>query len=655
MCDIRNIHILYDNLDNNIPFCFVKMNDGECAVIDNPSQSDVVVSRGDQSSSEVLSQKLKEALNWQDENYFVGVPCGVCAGHHRNIAKKHIINQERNIDNDKTFLNANILINSNVNRTLDSLKKNLSNKPNIILVANPQLLANIHRLIKFGIRPSRIISVKDRNAFDSDYPIIKDEWKSFPDNTYVLCLCGPLGRVLCYEWFKNNKTFTCLELGSLFDPIMKNRSYSYHQDTLPPCRECCSTKLTNMAFSDIIPNYFELQNEIFYLNSIPDYLNFYGYDIDKIYNVLRFRFKGDENNDLYKKWLSELNERVYENAKKYKKLTKGGMYNEIINLYKKSSSRELDVLSSLYLNYFGKMNEPNSRTVKLYNGIANLNIDTTKTIRIFEELLREKALENDSRTLIETLLSKLYLKTDISIPKIIHLIYFRERDFCSYNLRCIESVIKHMPTYKIILHNDIEPVNNEYWEKLKGYYQIEIQKRERPREFDGFDLHYVQYQADVTRLEILYEFGGIYLDLDMLIIKNFEDIFKTDRDFYICKEGKDKENEMSGLINSFLASKPRNEFVKIWLDNFKTGLRMDNWAYHIRETNKNLIEENPHYKIKYGISVLDHQYFFPIPWFDRDAFENKREVVFQDTTHGIHLFDTILHEVLIKNEFFPGV
>jgi pyoverdine/dityrosine biosynthesis protein Dit1 len=70
---------------------------------------------------------------------------------------------------------------------------------------------------------------------------------------------------------------------------------------------------------------------------------------------------------------------------------------------------------------------------------------------------------------------------------------------------------------------------------------------------------------------------------------------------------------------------------------------------------KTLIKENPHYKIKYGICVLDHEHFFPFPWHDRDAFENRREIVFHEKTYGIHLFDTILHDVLSRNEFFPGV
>jgi hypothetical protein len=410
-----------------------------------------------------------------------------------------------------------------------------------------------------------------------------------------------------------------------------------------------------MAFEDNISNYFELHNEVFYLNSVSEYLGFYGYDINRIYAVLRFRFKDDLNNELYKRWLTELDNTLSGFVRNFKKLTKNGMFNEIVHLFNIRHWRELDYLANLYLGYFGQFSEANTRTVKFYYGISNLVIDSLKTVKIFEELLRDKELENEHRVYIESKLVKLYRKNEIPIPKIIHMIYFKERDFREYHLRCIESVVRHMPEYKIIMHNDIEPSDNEYWIKMKEYPQIEVVNRSRPREFDGFNLHFVQYQADVTRLEVLYEYGGIYLDLDILLIKNFSDIFESNHDFYICKEAKDGENGESGLINSFLAAKPNNEFLKIWLDNFKIGLRMDNWAYHIRETNKTLVQENPHYKIKYGICLLEHEYFFPFPWYDRDAFENKRDIVFHEKTYGIHLFDTILHDVLMKNEFFPGL
>ena len=59
------------------------------------------------------------------------------------------------------------------------------------------------------------------------------------------------------------------------------------------------------------------------------------------------------------------------------------------------------------------------------------------------------------------------------------------------------------------------------------------------------------YLSDYYRLNTLNLHGGIYLDTDMLIVKNFEDIFKSNKSLYISRECEDND---SGLINSFIAA-----------------------------------------------------------------------------------------------------
>jgi len=656
---MEKVDILYEHLKSQESFCFIKLNDGECLAMDNPT-SDACISRGDQTSSPKLSQKLIESLNYTAPKYYVGIPCSICHTNHKNIAKKHLYSEERNIDNESHFLNANILINSNVNKTIAVLKETLSDgNAYIILITNKNMANNIHKLQEIGIIVSKVIEVSDKNAFDIDYDSIKDVWTTIPNNAYILTLCGPLGRILCYEWFKENPTFTCLELGSLFDPLLKDRSYSYHQNTLPLCDECNPIKLDKKAFSAYIEDYTALQNECFYFNDILGYYHFYKKDINQIRDVLFFRFKDELQNPLYLQWLNELTD-IEEDIKHpdkkiiqtFKKHSKSGMMNELKQLYNYKDLHKLRILSEIYLEYFKHLNDGDVKLTMFYYGFSNHSVNIETSIKIYEELYKSKELDEGLRFYTKCNLDLSYPKIREPIPKIIHLIYFKERDLCSYHWRCIESMLKYMPNYKILIHNDIEPINNECWNKIKESPNIEVVKRVRPRQFDGLDIYHVQYQADISRLEILYEYGGIYLDLDVLIIKNFEELFNDNKDFYISREG---PGENSGLINSFLAAKPGNEFLKIWLDNFKTGLRMDSWAYHIRETNKLLIDTNPHYLIKYNIQIMENIHFFPIPWTDHDAFENKKEVIFGDDTYGIHLFDTILHNILIKNEFFPNI
>jgi hypothetical protein len=266
------------------------MNDGEIGLMHDSSEN-CIASRGYQKSSKLLSEKLKEALNYNSPDYFIGLPCEWCNWRSYHLSKTFLT---ENYPQDN-ILNANILINSNVNRTIEIFQSEFSKEKqkNIIVVTNSKLSKNIKELEKLNIHISKVIEVSHKNAFDIDYERIKDEWSVFQDNSVILCLCGPLGRVLCYEWYKNNNTFTCLELGSFFDPLLAKKSYSYHQNTLPFCKICFQSRLQHRAFHNIIPSYLDanIEPENFYFYSVEDYLTFYHNNFDSVKDVIENRFK----------------------------------------------------------------------------------------------------------------------------------------------------------------------------------------------------------------------------------------------------------------------------------------------------------------------------------------------------------------------------
>ena len=335
---------------------------------------------------------------------------------------------------------------------------------------------------------------------------------------------------------------------------------------------------------------------------------------------------------------------------KYKNRNKKQMMEAIVDLYHRKIMKDLRLLSDLYIDYFGFENNKDMRLAKFFNAIGYGSENKEKAISRFEELIDDPDLENDIKGWSFGHLGGLYGRKLKPIPKIIHLLYFGETELYNFQYKCVKSMIEHMPNYKIIIYNKKEPKNNKYWDLLMKERNVEVKKIEVPEYFDGYKLNHFQYKADVVRLEILYEYGGVYLDLDMLVVNNFDELFKSNKDFYISYEGDEKKG--SGLINAFLAAKPKNEFVKIWLDNFKSGLRMNSWAYHIRDTNKYLLKKNPHYMIKYNIKLLDHKHFFPFLWQERNKFINIGKHKFEKDNYGVHLFETILKDCLVNNPYF---
>jgi predicted O-methyltransferase YrrM len=851
-----NADLIYTHLIQKEAFCFIKLNDGEISALDPNSEG---MSRGDEKSSELMSIKLKESLNYRNDNYYIGLPCINCNNNYYNIAINNISNDYDENLKFKNIVGANILINSNVNKTLDILKNHLSDR-NIVIITNTENLNNIDKLKKVNIVPYKTIEVSERFAFDSDYNKIKDLWTTLNNDDVVICLCGPLGRVICYEWFKNNNTLTCLELGSFFDPLLKNRTYLYHTGNHQYCNVCypvleivesdmlklCEGKMRKECYYFYEENGFfsfygyiwpkilknaeiRLENECdsmflklikskCYGKMLDEYLNEYvneghflqideqdkalinvldnlneysnlndinileigfyaGHSaslilsstnssisvtsieltnsslsnkgktfIDKhfsnrhnlIYgdsaNILRQLINNDKkydvilidgnndsdirfndlilsslllkengiimmddtikDNNLMESWNhgasfiwnkftnknsdSYIIQEIYscdyfkgrgfsygkvivstdtinqsllnDKLLMFKRKNKTQMINKIEEMYKNNENKLLEYFCDIYIDCFSIIKDEHLKKIKLFKCLCiliNNHEYTEELIKLIETLYNKNHyISQDVSQIIETLMKNKLYKYDLNpIPKIIHLLYFGETNFENYHYECIKSIIKNMPNYKVILYNKVEPINNKYWDDIKKY--IEIEKIDVPEEYNGYSLHYFQYKADVVRLNVLYEKGGIYLDIDLLIIKNFENVINTGYDLYLSEEGE----KDGGLINAFIACKPKNEFIKLWLESFKTGLRMENWAYHIRDGNKNLLNNNKHYNIKYNINILESKYFFPFAWPERHKFENIREYL-NDDIYGIHLFETILHNVLTNNSYW---
>lgn len=356
-----------------------------------------------------------------------------------------------------------------------------------------------------------------------------------------------------------------------------------------------------------------------------------------------------------------------------KYMNRNQMLQEIHNQYHYHKDHEkLVAIADMYLDYFPRFNKRDTNYVRFYRACANFVLNPATAIQQFEEIVDTPSPSpsnapngvNDSESELPDFikdssianLGMLYPADPCShIPKIIHLLYFGETEFYNFHHRCILSMMLYMPEYEIRIYNTREPpAENQYWQDIRNHKRVHIIKMTPPEYYDGFELKHFQYKADVVRLELLYEHGGIYLDIDMLIVRPFHEVFESGHSFYISEERQGANGRGSGpLINAFLAAKPKNGFIKSWLNEFKSGLRLGIWAHHIRDSNKQLLEQHPHYIHKYRIRVLDWKLFMPIHWQDTEIFILSETVPygFPAESYGTHLWETILGDIMRKNEF----
>lgn len=94
-----------------------------------------------------------------------------------------------------------------------------------------------------------------------------------------------------------------------------------------------------------------------------------------------------------------------------------------------------------------------------------------------------------------------------SIPKTIHYCWFGKNPLGESELACIESWKQFLPDFEIKQWNE-DNWNIECCDYVK----------------EAFDAHKWAFVSDYARLDILYRFGGLYLDTDVELIRSMDDI-----------------------------------------------------------------------------------------------------------------------------------
>lgn len=159
------------------------------------------------------------------------------------------------------------------------------------------------------------------------------------------------------------------------------------------------------------------------------------------------------------------------------------------------------------------------------------------------------------------------------IPKIIHFIFGLTPDFGGkpfsyiHYLAVKTAKIVHEPKI-IYLHYQYEP-SGIWWDQTKS--MVSIKHFVAKDNIFGNRLSHFAHKADVARLEILQEYGGIYMDLDVISINPFEPLLKYE--FVMGRE------ENVGLCNAVILTNKDSTFLKLWYESYK-NFDENKWNEH---------------------------------------------------------------------------
>ncbi|HBF0441984.1 TPA: glycosyltransferase [Clostridioides difficile] len=200
------------------------------------------------------------------------------------------------------------------------------------------------------------------------------------------------------------------------------------------------------------------------------------------------------------------------------------------------------------------------------------------------------------------------------IPKKIHYVWFGGPKGNIENI-CINSWKEKLPEYEIVEWNE---KNFDIEKEIKGNKFLE----------ECYKRKLWAFISDYTRIKVLYEQGGVYMDTDMQILNDITPLLENNR--LICGYEDDREY-INGAIIGVEKGHP---FLKDLLEYYEKEVLTSSLftipkiMTHLMEKNYKKIDPNNYEE---GIRVYDKEYFYPFGF--KEDFTPE---CITENTFGIH-------------------
>lgn len=205
------------------------------------------------------------------------------------------------------------------------------------------------------------------------------------------------------------------------------------------------------------------------------------------------------------------------------------------------------------------------------------------------------------------------------IPKIIHYCWFGGKDFPSDVEQCINSWKKILPDYEFKLWSE------KNFDITSNSWVSEAFKRKK-----------YAFVSDYIRVWALYNYGGIYLDCDVEVIKSFNDLLQYKS--FFCLE--------CSLLpeTAVIAAEPKLEWIKLFMDYYNTHDFLDCNGKERAIANNILFPKiiEDYFKIDFFSysfdSINNYLKIFPPEYFSPLNYLTKQKHI-TENTYTIHMFN----------------
>ena len=204
----------------------------------------------------------------------------------------------------------------------------------------------------------------------------------------------------------------------------------------------------------------------------------------------------------------------------------------------------------------------------------------------------------------------------------------------------IVSAKKKLNVDKVILWTTIMPKDSLYWTLAREIVEIKYISKvilphcERYNEGEQAALN-----ADQLRLGILYKYGGIYLDLDTLTLKDFSYLL----DDYEAVISRYYPMHKEYFTNGFLLSVPKSRFIDIATERCMLVLNDGVWKHGWGSSGPNAIDYAYNHYDKNLIRVCERDIFIPFGWWEVRGLDEV-QVMLPENLHVLHYYFSVTQD-----------
>ena len=210
----------------------------------------------------------------------------------------------------------------------------------------------------------------------------------------------------------------------------------------------------------------------------------------------------------------------------------------------------------------------------------------------------------------------------LPVPRIIHFVYGLSADpappFLMYHYIALRSALEVNAPVQIMFHYTHQP-RGYWWQQARAF--ITLQHHEMLVEHQGKCLAHHAHKADVLRLQVLQEHGGVYMDMDTVSLRPWAPLFQ--HEFVMAWQDSGAAGTVRagkahyGLCNAAMVAAPGSRFAKLWLHSyahFRSHGRDGFWDEHSVVLPANLTEAYPLLAAQGLISTIDAAHMWLPLW-----------------------------------------